>query len=575
MESILFIAAPFTSLFFAVRFHNEGRGWLLGFLYGLFLSPIALVHAAIIFFKVDRSKLESFAAKVRRSDAAPDVGLDHGRQPPHSIEDCTRAIDIYPNEPYLYQVRGEAYHEQSRYEDAVADFSKAIRLEPNDPSLYHARGLAWFGLHRFDAATADFSAAIELWPDYPGFFLSRGLAYKNQAMYDRAIKDLNQAIKLDPHDASQYHYLGECWIKFKEYDAAIDSFSKAIDIDPEAETLTARGDTYFQMGEFNRALEDYENTLRLSPSADAYSSRGSAYQELGEQEKALSDFRTALSLDPLRPDILVQMGNIYLEREDLKGAIEQFTQGMASLPDYFKAPQDQVQRPEQEMEVYDVVVMSIADLHYLRAMCHFLIGDNRQAMEDYDAAIRLNPDEAKFYHGRGGCHSRNEDQDRAIDDLGRAIVLSSNSESTHDTANSYSTRGIAFFNKDDYGSALRDFETAIGLQPNQADHYAGRGACRLHLGQYQTALCDLDMAVELVSETADTEQPGEFFRFHVDPWFPHALRGLAHSLLDHECESKRDFQRAVELGTEQSHMKTFLKELVPKWNEEIPGEGSG
>ena len=553
MEVILVFIAVFTSLFFASRFHRQGRGSLLGFLYGLFLCPVALVHALVILTRGNRPNSEDAATAVGEMRAGSNSRLDHGLQPLYSMDDLTHAIGLYPNEPRLYKERGLAYLSLSKYEDAVADFTKAIRLDPNDAGLYRERGTGWFGLHRFDAATDDFSAAIGLMPGEPGLFLSRGLSYKNQSMYDRAIQNFNYAIKLNPRDASLYHHLGTCWIELNEYDTAIVSFARAIALDPEAETLAARGDVYFRMGAFDDALKDYERALRLSPNADSYSSRGSTLLELGEHEKALSDFRTALRLDPLRPDI------------HMKAAIEQLTHGIATLPDYLEANQHELQGPEQEMEAYDVVVSSIAELYSARAMCHFITGDIRRAMEDYDAAIKLNPRDAKSYHGRGGCHTRNQDQDLALKDLNTAIMLTSHGTSSSDRANSYSTRGMIFLNRDDYESALQDFETAIGLEPNHPDAYTGRGACRLHLGKYGKSICDLDTAVELACNPAGGENVGEYMVFHFDPWYPHALRGLAYSMLGCEASYRSDFERATELGAEWAKMKVFLKELVPAW----------
>ena len=566
---ILFIAAPITALVFAFKFHDEGRGWLWGFLYGLFLSPIALVHLAIIVFKENRSTVDSFMAKFTRPDSPRETETDHGLQPPFSIEDCTRAIELQPNEPYLYQDRGEAYRELSRYEDAVADFTMAIRLEPRDAQLYHARGTAWFGLRRQDEAIDDFTAAIELIPDHAGYFLSRGLSYKNKAMYDRAVEDFNEAVKMDPNDESLYYYLGECWVELNEYDIAIENFSNALDIEPKAETLAARGDLYLRKREFADALDDYEQALRLSPSADAYSSRGTALKELGEYDRALSDFRTALRLDPLRPHIYAEVGLIHMQRGDMDEAIVQLTEAIETLPALLEDLRVDLQNSEQELDAYNFTVSYIAELYNLRALCHFMRGDTRLATSDYNSAIKLNPDEAKYHHGSGGCHVMLDDNGQAIEDLSKAIMLNSHGVSSRFVGNSHSIRGIAFLNLSDYENALSDFDAAIGLEVSLRDSYTGRAACRLHLGQYQSALSDLDTAITRTEDPATLENESGYITFHLDSWYPYALRGLAHSMLGSCLEATGDFEKAAELGFEHSSMKELLRELVPAWDDRI------
>lgn len=566
---ILFIAAPITALVFAFKFHDEGRGWLWGFLYGLFLSPIALVHLAIIVFKESRSTVDSFMAKFTRPDSPRETEADHGLQPPFSIEDCTRAIELQPNEPYLYQARGEVYRELSRYEDAVADFTMAIRLEPRDAQLYHARGTAWFGLHRQDEAIDDFTAAIELIPAHAGYFLSRGLSYKNQDMYDRAVEDFNEAVKLDPNDESLYRYLGECWVELSEYDIAIENFSNALDIEPKAETLAARGDLFLRKREFANALDDYEQALRLSPSADAYSLRGAALKELGEYDLALADFRAALRLDPFRPHTHAEVGLIYMQRGDTETTIVKLTEAIETLPALLEDVREQLQNSEQELDAYNFTVSYIAELYNLRALCHFMRGDTRLAISDYSSAMKLNPDEAKYHHGRGGCHVMIDDNDQAVEDLSKAIMLSSHGESSRFIGNSHSIRGIAYLNLNDYKNALSDFDAAIRLEVSLRGSYTGRAACRLHFGQYQSALCDLDTAITRTEDPSTLENESGYMIFHMDSWYSYALRGLAHSMLGSDASAGSDIETAVELGFDHSSMKELFKELVPAWDDRV------
>ena len=277
--------------------------------------------------------------------------------------------------------------------------------------------------------------------------MDRGLAYKNLSRHDGAIADFNKATELNPNESSLFNYMGASWVELDEHSAAIDSFSRAIALNPEAEYLAARGDVYFRIEEYDNALEDYQRALRLNPSTVAFSSRGNTYLKLGEQDKALSDFRTALRIDRLRPDVHISASMIHFERGHLKRAVEQLTDGIATIPNLLEANQEQCRGipQDQELEIYNVAVNSIADLYRVRAMCRFMNGDNQRAIEDFDAAaaINLNPRDAKSYHGRGGCLVRKNEPERAIEDLSIAIVLDAHYGEEFDSVNTYTTRGIA------------------------------------------------------------------------------------------------------------------------------------
>jgi tetratricopeptide (TPR) repeat protein len=60
------------------------------------------------------------------------------------------------------------------------------------------RGYAYENLDRYDEAIEDFTKVIELYPDKPDGYTSRAGAYYNINKYEIALKDVNIGIKLDP-----------------------------------------------------------------------------------------------------------------------------------------------------------------------------------------------------------------------------------------------------------------------------------------------------------------------------------------------------------------------------------------
>jgi tetratricopeptide (TPR) repeat protein len=66
-----------------------------------------------------------------------------------------------------------------------------------------------------------------------------------------------------------------------------------------------------------------------------------------------------------------------------------------------------------------------------------------------------------------------------------------------DLAITYSNRGVAQYHKGDYDRAIRDFDAALALNPEDAETYYSRGLAYRHKGDYEQA----------ISHTHDYELP--------------------------------------------------------------------
>ena len=117
--------------------------------------------------------------------------------------------------------------------------------------------------------------------------------------------------------------------------------------------------------------------------------------------------------------------------------------------------------------------------------------DLDRAIADFDAAIRLWPDNAQAYRYRGRIWSRKGDLDRAIADLDAAIRLDpKNPGLLHD-------RGLIRQQRGELDEALVDLDHAVRMSFSDAEIYSDRAAVWLAKGSYDRALADLDQALKL------------------------------------------------------------------------------
>ena len=84
-----------------------------------------------------------------------------------------------------------------------------------------------------------------------------------------------------------------------------------------------------------------------------------------------------------------------------------------------------------------------------------------------------------------------------VDDFTRALVGGS-------SVDTYAERGWANFFSDAWKPAVRDFEKAIGADPENRDAYVGRGLASVMLGKYLEAVADAERALSLRPDTPET-----------------------------------------------------------------------
>jgi len=119
------------------------------------------------------------------------------------------------------------------------------------------------------------------------------------------------------------------------------------------------------------------------------------------------------------------------------------------------------------------------------------LGQHERAIQDYDAALRLDPNHIQAYSNRGNRYADLGQHERAIQDYDDALRLDPN------FAQAYSNRGNHYGSLGQHEQAIEDFDAAIRLDPNDAKAYYNRGNSYERLGQHERAIHDYDAAIRL------------------------------------------------------------------------------
>jgi tetratricopeptide (TPR) repeat protein len=130
-----------------------------------------------------------------------------------------------------------------------------------------------------------------------------------------------------------------------------------------------------------------------------------------------------------------------------------------------------------------------------RGRAYGAIDKHDAAIADCSTAIKLNPNDAASYLNRGKAYGSKGDYARAISDATVCIRLTGGTNQVP-----YANRGRDYLAQERFSLALADFKEALRLEPADAIALLGRGDCYAKLHLYKSAIADYTTAIKL-SET--------------------------------------------------------------------------
>ncbi|HRI65658.1 MAG TPA: tetratricopeptide repeat protein [Polyangium sp.] len=126
-----------------------------------------------------------------------------------------------------------------------------------------------------------------------------------------------------------------------------------------------------------------------------------------------------------------------------------------------------------------------------RGSDHTMAGRFDKALADFNAAIKLAPNEALPFYNRGATKYIEGDVEGAIEDFTAAI------ERNPEFVQAYVRRGEARHDLEDLDGSLTDFDTALRLSPDEPDALAQRATVRAERTDLEGAVQDIERALAI------------------------------------------------------------------------------
>jgi serine/threonine protein kinase/tetratricopeptide (TPR) repeat protein len=162
--------------------------------------------------------------------------------------------------------RVAAHGDSARIQEAD-DFSiRAVQLAPDDPYAWSVRGWVLWSEYRFDAALAANARALELDPADALYYAQRALLAISTGQPQEALPILEQARDIDPTIAGYALRLGcRALLSLGRYDEAVQNCERASALDESWLAHMYLTAAYAQKGDLAHAAEARERLLRQRP----------------------------------------------------------------------------------------------------------------------------------------------------------------------------------------------------------------------------------------------------------------------------------------------------------------------
>jgi tetratricopeptide (TPR) repeat protein len=176
----------------------------------------------------------------------------------------------------LFKVRGSAYYQMGRYEDALADLTNAIRVNQSDWTDFFKIGVCYLKLNRNDEAIQALERVLSLKPgekkttDLLGdAYLRKGTAALSAKQYPAAMQALTKARDYDPQNGYIDYNLAEAYLFQKRYPEAEKALSHAAELMPSSfEVYWRIGFVYEKQKKWVPALNAYKKAEEIKTSKE-------------------------------------------------------------------------------------------------------------------------------------------------------------------------------------------------------------------------------------------------------------------------------------------------------------------
>ena len=217
-----------------------------------------------------------------------------------------------------------AYYQMNDFLEAELLLEKLFAINPFFENAQKLYGMALYHRGEYGRAIKAFNTAENDSPSKE-LRLARAISYIAMGEPKYALPDLDEILYDDPGHPQACLGKSAALMALEKHSYALRFLNRLIDNDPEnIGALTNRALCHFQLGNFSQSENDFEKALSLNVSIKTLLTRAECRLANHQFKEALADIKYCLRLDPRAPEVYFVLGEIEMEQQLYKKAIESY-----------------------------------------------------------------------------------------------------------------------------------------------------------------------------------------------------------------------------------------------------------
>lgn len=335
------------------------------------------------------------------------------------------------------------------------DYNAAIKADPNSTEAWQARALLYIEKGDSEKAVADLTKLVEKEAGNPLVVGALAEALTNLKKYDEAIKYCEEVIKIAPKSTLGYNLRARIYVMKDDIKAAIQDLDQALQINPnDLAALLMRSRLNAAEGNDAQARADVEKALALDPELpQGIMLRALLAAQKQNYGEAIADMQVLLQTDPTNAEYRLQLAMFYVGDKRPRKAIDLLTSILGGITD--DKDEDQKQIKASALQARGDALLSV--------------GKHAEAVEDYEVAIKLEPEDTGVLNNYAWVLATSTDD--KVRDAERSIELGTKAcELTkYERPHILSTLAAGYAEKGDWENAIKWSTKAVEVGSKDAE----------------------------------------------------------------------------------------------------------
>lgn len=288
-----------------------------------------------------------------------------------AIDDLTTKIMANPQDHKLYAERASAYFEMEGYDEAIADMADALRIDSNNVAYHYLLSDIYLKYYKSSQALLTMERAVKLNPQDVTSLLKLAKLQLLLKQSPESLKTINEVLKINSNNAEAYVLMGANFEQTGDEARAINSYQTAIENDPNLADVHMKLGQIFAAKKNKLAVRYFDNAIAVQPENVMLLYAKAEFLHNNDQlDEALEVLKQAVIKDHQFTDAIFRAGIIYIEKDSLQKAYNQFNLVVQNDPASAKG-------------------------FFYRGLTSEMRNNPGQAKSDYEQALVLAPDYQK------------------------------------------------------------------------------------------------------------------------------------------------------------------------------------